>query len=240
MTDQLTALAVDDEAPNLDELAYLLNQDDRIGTVLTAGSGPEALRILRESEVDVVFLDIAMPGLDGLELAGVLARFSQPPAVIFVTAHAEHAVEAFDLHAVDYVLKPVRPERLREAVRRVNHAEPAASAAREDQIAVELGGVTRLINRSDIRYVEAEGDYSRLHTAQGSHLVRVPVSTLEQRWADTFLRIHRSWLVARPHIDHIRETDGRVLVVVAGVELPVSRRHTPALREQLRRTRRGE
>jgi DNA-binding LytR/AlgR family response regulator len=235
----LRILVVDDERPVLDELAYLLERDDRIAEVTCASSGTEALRLLRERDVDAVFLDVAMPGLSGLELAAVLARFRTPPQLVFVTAHAEHAVDAFDLRAVDYLLKPVREERLREAVRRI--VDGGAAAPRDDTIAVELGGVTRLVSRSQVSFVEAQGDYSRLHTATGSHLVRLPISSLEERWRDTgFVRIHRSLLVSLPHVEEIREEDGRVAVLVGGRELQVSRRHTPALREQLRRTRRGE
>jgi DNA-binding LytR/AlgR family response regulator len=236
--DILRVLAVDDERPALDELAFLLDRDERVGEVLTCESGAAALHVLAEREVDAVFLDIAMPGLSGLDLAAVLGRFRTPPAIVFVTAHAEHAVEAFDLHAADYLLKPVREERLREAVRRVR--DEGAGAA-DDTIAVELGGVTRFVARSEVRYVEAQGDYSRLHTAAGSHLVRLPISSLEARWRDAgFLRIHRSLLVALFHVEEIREEDGHVAVVVAGRELQASRRHTPALREQVRRTRRAE
>ncbi|HVX54938.1 LytTR family DNA-binding domain-containing protein [Nocardioides sp.] len=235
----LRILVVDDERPVLDELAYLLERDERIAEVTCAGSGTEALRLLQERDVDAVFLDVAMPGLSGLELAAVLARFRTPPQLVFVTAHAEHAVDAFDLRAVDYLLKPVREERLREAVRRV--VDGGATAPRDDTIAVELGGVTRLVSRSQVSFVEAQGDYSRLHTATGSHLVRLPISSLEERWRDTgFVRIHRSLLVSLPHVEEIREEEGRVAVLVGGRELQVSRRHTPALREQLRRTRRGE
>ena len=231
----MKVLVVDDEAPALGELAFLLDRDPRISRVHTAGSSTAALQCLHEEEIDAVFLDIAMPGLSGLDLAGVLARFKQPPRIVFVTAHAEHAVDAFDLHAVDYLLKPVREERLREAVRRLGDS---AATPQDDTIAVELGGVTRLVNRSQVRYVEAQGDYSRLHTDTGSHLVRVPISALEERWRDAgFLRIHRSTLVALAHVDEIRDDDGRLAVVVAGEELPASRRHAPALREHLRKTR---
>jgi DNA-binding LytR/AlgR family response regulator len=237
--DALRVLVVDDERPALDELAYLLGKDDRIGPVTTCDSAPEALRVLRDEEVDAVFLDIAMPGLTGLELASVLARFKEPPAVVFVTAHQEHAVEAFDLAAVDYVLKPVREERLREAVRRIR--ESGGAPPSEDTIPVELGGVTRFVSRSEVRYVEAQGDYARLHTARGSHLVRLPLTTLEQRWADAgFLRIHRSLLVALAHVDEVRVDGGRCTLLVAGTELHVSRRLTPGLRELLRRHRLGE
>ncbi len=243
---RLSVLVADDEQPVRDELSYLLERDDRIASVTCAASGTEALRILREREFDAVFLDIAMPGLSGLDLAAVLARFKASPRIVFVTAHAEHAVDAFDLDAVDYLLKPVREERLREAVRRVAETGApvptgAVSAAPDDAIAVELGGVTRLVARSSVSFVEAQGDYSRLHTPSGSHLVRLPISSLEERWREAgFIRIHRSLLVALHHVDEIREEDGRVSVIVGGRELQASRRHTPALREQLRRTRRGE
>ncbi|HEX8495642.1 MAG TPA: response regulator, partial [Actinomycetales bacterium] len=116
---QLSALVVDDEAPALSELAYLLGRDDRIGTVLTAGDATQALRQLEGTDVDVVFCDIKMPGLDGLDLARVLARFSRRPQVVFVTAYDQHAVDAFELQATDYVKKPVRPERLAQAIGRV-------------------------------------------------------------------------------------------------------------------------
>jgi DNA-binding LytR/AlgR family response regulator len=180
-----------------------------------------------------------MPGLTGLELVEVLAHFKNPPPVVFVTAHAEHAVDAFDLNAVDYVLKPVREERLREAVRRITEAGRPHPA--DDTIPVELGGVTRFVNRSEIQYVEAQGDYSRLHTATGSHLVRLPIGALEERWAGAgFVRIHRSVLVALGHVDEVRVEAGRAAVVIAGRELQVSRRHTPMLRDLLRRHRQGE
>ncbi|HSX67183.1 LytR/AlgR family response regulator transcription factor, partial [Nocardioides sp.] len=109
---QLRVLVVDDEAPALDELRWLLERDRRISSVRAAGSAAEALRILQEGGVDGVFLDIHMPGLSGLDLAQVLSNFKEPPPIVFVTAHDEHAVDAFELRAVDYVLKPVRQERL--------------------------------------------------------------------------------------------------------------------------------
>ncbi len=229
----MKVLVVDDERPALDELAYLLGRDPRVGTVLTADSAAEALRILHEEKVDAVFSDIRMPGLSGLELAKVLSRYKAAPPVVFVTAHDEHAVDAFELHVVDYVLKPVREERLAEAVRRLvslGVEEPQ----QDDSIAVELGGVTRFIHRSDVRYVEAQGDYARLHTTAGNHLIRVPLTTLEEQWRDFgFVRIHRSHLVSLGHVKEVRMEGGRCTVVVDGEELAVSRRHTKALRDLL-------
>jgi DNA-binding LytR/AlgR family response regulator len=240
----LRALVVDDERPALDELAYLLEHDERIGEVLTSDSATDSLRILQESDVDVVFLDIQMPGLTGLELAQVLSRFRVPPAIVFVTAHEGHAVEAFDVRAVDYVLKPVRADRLAEAVRRVvsvvEGVGDRATAGDDPQVAVERGGVTRFVRRSSISHVEAQGDYARLHTADDSHLVRTPLATLEEEWGDAgFVRIHRSLLVSLAHVREVRMDGGRCTVVVGdpAVELGVSRRHTRELRELLLQNR---
>jgi DNA-binding LytR/AlgR family response regulator len=234
----LRVLVIDDERPALDELAYLLARDDRVGDVLTCDSATEALRVLQDLDVDAVFLDIQMPGLTGLDLAQVLARFRTPPPIVFVTAHEEHAVDAFEIHAVDYVLKPVRQERLAEAVRRVVEGGARTPAGGDEQIPVERGGVTRFVNRSDITHVEAQGDYARLHVRGDSHLLRTPLSTLEQEWGPAgFVRIHRSLLVSLAHVDEVRMDGGRCTVMVAGHELVVSRRHTRELRDLL--TRRG-
>jgi DNA-binding LytR/AlgR family response regulator len=236
----LRALVVDDEAPAREELAWLLERDPRVGAVRVAGSAPEALRALDGEAVDVVFCDVKMPGLDGLDLARVLARFAQRPHVVFVTAYDEHALAAFELRATDYLLKPVRPERLAEAVRRVVQARateqpPDAAPEPDDEtIAVELGGVVRFVQRSGVRYVEAQGDYARLHTAGSSHLVRIPLTTLEERWGNAgFVRIHRSTLVALAHVDEIRIDAGRCFVRLGDTVLQVSRRHTKELRDRL-------
>ena len=234
----LKVLVIDDERPALDELSWLLSQDPRVHDVLTCDSATEALRLLQDLEVDAIFLDVQMPGLTGLELAQVLARFKTPPPIVFVTAHEEHAVDAFELRAVDSVLKPVRPERLAEAVRRVVEGAGHTPASDDEQIPVERGGVTRFLNRSDIRYVEAQGDYARLHTADGSHLLRRPLTQLEDEWGPAgFVRIHRSLLVALAHVDEVRMEGGRCTVVVGDADLVVSRRHTPQLRELLTRSR---
>jgi DNA-binding LytR/AlgR family response regulator len=235
----LRVLAVDDEPPALDELAYLLRADPRIARLHTAPDATEALRILRDHEVDAVFLDIRMPGLDGLELARVLRRFARPPAVVFVTAYEDAAVDAFDLGVVDYVRKPIRADRLAESVRRVVARlvlplSPQPAAGEDVSIPVELAGVTKMLPRSSVRWVEAQGDYARLHTAGGSHLVRVPLATLAERWADAgFVRIHRSYLVQIRLIGELRLTNSGYVVIVDGAELPVSRRHTRELKDRL-------
>ena len=239
----LRVLAVDDEPPALDELAYLLRVDPRVGTVYTAPDATGALRVLRDTEIDVVFLDIRMPGLDGMELARVLTRFSRPPAVVFVSAYDDRAVDAFELGVPDYVRKPVQAERLAESLRRVAGARLAAAhpsvAARRERveeptIPVELAGVTKLLPRSSVRWVEAQGDYARLHTADASHLVRVPLATLAERWSDAgFVRVHRSYLVQLRLITELRLINGGYVVIIDGHELPVSRRHTRELKDRL-------
>lgn len=240
----LDVLVVDDERPAVDELAYLLAQDPRVREVRTCTSATEALQVLQRpgGGVDAIFLDIQMPAFNGLELAGVLSRFRTPPALVFVTAHEEHALAAFELRAVDYVLKPVRAERIAETVGRLaGEAEPTTPVASRDaddlQIPVELGGVTRFVRRGDITHVEAQGDYARLHTSAGSHLVRIPLTQLEAEWAAArFARIHRSLLVNLTHVTELRSEAGRCSVVVTGgTELVVSRRHTRQLRDLLAR-----
>ncbi|MFF6959899.1 response regulator [Streptomyces sp. NPDC008317] len=236
----LQVLAVDDEPPALEDLTYLLRGDRRVGRVLSAGSSDEALRLLEDESVEAVFLDIRMPGLDGLDLVRVLGRFARPPAVVFVTAYEDFAVDAFALKACDYLLKPVGRERLAEAVRRVaavieGNAPGAAPAGRSDErIPVDLGGVTRFIRREDVAYVEAQGDYVRLHAGGHAPLVRIALAVLEERWAQHgFVRIHRGYLVSLRHVEELRSDAGHWTVRVAGGELPVSRRHSRELRDLL-------
>lgn len=235
---QLKVLAVDDERPALDDLAYLLRQHPRIASVTTAGDATEALRWLRDGSFDAVFLDIRMPGLDGLELARIFGRFARPPEIVFVTAFEQHAVEAFELEAVDYLLKPVRPERLSDAIRRLGGNRSGPGDEGHSRIAVETGGRTRLVDRDSIRYVEASGDYVRLHTDQGAFLVRMPISTLEENWREAgFVRVHRRYLVALRHLTELRVRPGGGYVLqVAERELPVSRRHARELRDLLARS----
>lgn len=236
----LNVLVVDDEVPALEELGYLLRRDHRVGSVRTSSSADEAVAALEQEPADVVFLDIRMPGTDGLTLAELIGRAVDPPRVVFVTAYDDHAVAAFGLQAVDYLLKPVDPARLAEAVRRVA-ADPREVEPDDETIPVELGGVTRFVNRSDVHYAEAHGDYARLHTATGSHLVRVPLTALEERWREAgFIRVHRSLLVSVGHIDEMRLESGRCVVRVGDALLTVSRRHTRELRDLLVRRARPQ
>lgn len=233
----LTVAIADDEVPAVEELAFLLGRDARVGTVHRASSGAGVLGILEQHTVDAVFLDIHMPGLSGLDIARAVARSSRPPAVVFVTADEDRAVEAFDLRAIDYLLKPVRTERLAESVRRISELAAGTMPAPE-LITVDQGGMSRVIRRDDVRYVQAQGDYARLHTGGASYLIRIPLNDLERQWADAgFLRTHRSYLVAMDQVRQVRLGGGHASVFVGDAELPVSRRHLATVRDRLEATR---
>ena len=233
----VNVVIADDEFPAVEALAYLLSRDPRIENIYKAMSGAEALRALESQDVDALFLDIHMPALSGLDIARVISRFSRPPAVVFVTADEDQALQAFELAAVDYLLKPVRPERLAESVRRICELIEDGDT-KPEVITVDQGGITKMIRRDEIKYVQAQGDYARLHTAEASYLIRVPLNDLEQQWEDAgYLRIHRSYLVAMNQVQQVRITAGKASVLINGAELPVSRRHLPAVRDKLEANR---
>jgi DNA-binding LytR/AlgR family response regulator len=245
-----SALVIDDETPALDELSYLLRTNFPIAPVHAAQNASDALRRLQERRYDVVFLDVRMPELNGIELGNVLRRFAAPPAIVYVTAYEEYAVRAFDIGACDYLLKPVSRERLRTALERALGPRAALSATgrphapgpppgddSSDLIPVETAGRTRFVSREQVHWVEAEGDYVRLHTADGgAHLVRIPISHLEERWSSHgFIRIHRGYLVSFKHITEFSVTGSVHTVMVAGRTLPVSRRHVRDVRDRILR-----
>jgi DNA-binding LytR/AlgR family response regulator len=249
----LRILVVDDEPPAREYLSRLLRQASTVADVICVDDATAALRHLRDDAVDAVFLDIRMPGLDGMELAHVMARFERRPAIVFVTAHESHAVEAFDVHACDYLLKPVEPARLADALQRIGTGErdvsepssvaPSSAIAHDPyrNVAAERGGRTVIVDRVSVSYVEASRDYSRLHTVDGAYLVRVPISTLEAAWAEHgWVRIHRSYLVSLARIRELHQSSEQGWLVRTGsIELPVSRRNLPALRERMRRSARA-
>jgi DNA-binding LytR/AlgR family response regulator len=237
-TGQVSALVVDDEAPARDQLAYLLQTIPAVGAVHAVGSSSDAIRRLQQHQYDLVFLDVRMPGLDGLEVAQLLQRFAVPPAVIFVTAYEEYAVRAFEVQARDYLLKPISRARLETALDRVLGSELTSPQVSPDRpapaIAVEVGGRTRMVESAQVCWVEAVGDYVRLHLTDGSaHLVRMPISHVEERWSPLgFVRIHRGHLVPVRAITEFAVVGGNHTVTVAGRVLPVSRRHARDVRER--------
>jgi DNA-binding LytR/AlgR family response regulator len=259
MNPGLRVLAVDDERPALDDLARLLDESSSVSEVVLAGSGGEALKVLAERRFDIVFLDVRMPGLDGLELAGVLGRFADPPALVFVSAYEDGAVGAFehDLHPLDYLMKPVSRARIEQALARAQagadvqpargglHAATSAGTAHltdgsgDEIISVERqrGGATRLLQRSTILYLKAEGDYVRIHTDGGRFLIRAALSEFEERWRPHgFIRVHRSYVANLRRAVEIRPElgGGATIVMSDGSEIPVARRQVADLRRRLR------
>jgi two-component system LytT family response regulator len=238
----LRILAVDDVAPALEELRRLLLESPGVADVAVAGEPITALRLIQAGPLDAVFLDISMPGMNGLELASLLARMTDPPVVVFVTAYEEHAASAYGIGALDYLLKPVSAERLAASLVRVRRFAGAADSTPAPSpvdalaaVPVELAGRTRYVRRDDVRFVEAHGDYVRLHTPTGAHLVRIPISRLEEHWQHAgFSRVHRSYLLAVPAVRELRsDLSGGLLAHTDVGDVPVSRRHARELREHL-------
>ena len=245
----LRIFIVDDEAPARERLKELLGDiavELPTSVVGEARHGLEALERLPQSGAQLVLLDIKMPGMDGLEVARHIANLPLAPAVVFVSAHDGHAVEAFELNALDYLLKPVRAERLAASLRKAaGGAAPgkeqlarAAQGPREYISVVERNRIV-LVPLREIVFLRAEQKYVTLRTREREHLIEEPLVALEREFAETFVRIHRNSLVARGAIRGFERAaaDGdeepHWLVVLEGIaeRLPVSRRQWPMLRE---------
>jgi two-component system, LytTR family, response regulator LytT len=245
MTDGLALLAVDDERPALEDLVRMLRASPLVARVEGAASAAEALVALGGAgeAYDGLFLDVRMPGLDGLELARVLRRFEHPPAVVFVSAFDDAAVDAFELAALDYLVKPVSRQRLDDAIDRVRRARGAASAAADERLDADLlpvdmlrGGGTRLLARSSILYLQAHGDYVRVASDEGRFLLRARMAELEARWSGHgFARVHRGYLVNLRRAVEVRpQLNGTAVLVMAdGTEVPIARRQVGELRRRL-------
>jgi DNA-binding LytR/AlgR family response regulator len=246
--ERLRVLAVDDEQPQLQDLARLLRDSPTVASVECAQDGRDALMKLSSQPFDAIFLDVRMPDLDGLELARVLRRFASPPQLVFVSAYESAAVDAFELHALDYLLKPVGRGRLQEALERVAAATQAAapsnghSAQRppsngsESEIVAVANlrspGSTRLIPRSAILYVQSHGDFVRIVVEDGRYLLRTTLTELEHRWAQHgFVRVHRQYLANLHKAVELQPQLGGTALLSFGRDLtvPVARRHVAEL-----------
>lgn len=238
---ELTVLIVDDEPPARSRLRALLEEVGGARVLGEAGNGREAVEQAAATAPDLVLMDIVMPVMDGLEAAQHLASAERAPAVVFCTAYDQHALAAFDAAAVDYLLKPVRAERLAQALDRVRRRGPAAMPARAGQarthLCARLRGNLRLIPVEEVDYLQAEEKYVVVHHAHGADLIEDSLKTLEEEFGGRFLRIHRACLVARDRLAELRRLpDGRVQAVLRGIEatLEVSRRCVPGLRRKVR------
>ena len=241
----LKVFIVDDEAPARERLQELLSDiaaEVPTRVVGEARHGVEAVELIPGSEAQVVLLDIKMPGMGGLEVARHLGTLENAPRIVFVTAHDRHAVEAFELNALDYLLKPVRAERLAGALRKAAVPEAdqlarAADAPREYLSVPERNRIV-LVPVREILFLRAEQKYVTVRTRGREHLIEEPLIALEREFAVRFVRIHRNCLVARAAIRGFERAPGEEdeahwLVVLDGVDerLPVSRRQWPLLRD---------
>ena len=231
-------LVVDDEGPALADLARQLRALSETAEVRTAAGGQEALRTLAERPFDAVFLDVRMPGIDGLELARVLRRFQTPPAVVFVSAYETGAVGAFELKALDYLMKPVSRRRLAEALSRVREARGgAAPRSTDDMVPLPtLRGGTRLVPRESILFLQADGDYVRVICDEERFLMRGRVSDLAERWRPYgFVQVHRGYVANLRRAVEVRPrlNGTATLAFPDGREIPVARRKVAALRKEL-------
>jgi DNA-binding LytR/AlgR family response regulator len=251
-SDGLTILAVDDERTQLEDLARLLRSFPSVEDVECASDAHDALVKVSSERYDAIFLDVRMPDIDGLELGRVLRRFASPPQLVFVSAYDSAAVDAFELRALDYLLKPVSRRRVEEALERVlaavDAAQPVANghtrapqqapAGDGEMIAVAnaRGGSTRLIAREAVLYVQSHGDFVRIVTADGRYLLRTTLGEIERRWEPYgFVRVHRQYVAnlhraveLRPQLRGTAE-----LVFADGQTIPIARRQVHELGRRL-------
>ena len=260
-------LIVDDEAPARARMHDLLSDvaSDFPHTIVgEAGDGRSALDRLAETPADIALIDVQMPGMSGIELARHLGALPDPPAIVFVTAFDEYAVKAFEVHALDYLMKPVRAARLLEALMRVRalgqrsqerQTQAIAAAAREsdqaqgrkrDTIAVVERGRVLLVPVADVVYLKAELKYITIRTADREYLTEEPLVDLENEFADRFIRVHRNALVSRSAIagfervesvgssDAVGEPHWVVTLRNVSERLPVSRRQWPIVKDAMR------
>lgn len=246
MNQTLRALIVDDEALARSRLRTLLG-DCKLPAALVEGeaaNAAQAVELLRRQAYDLALLDIHMPGADGLTLAQTLRTLPHPPALVFVTAHAEHAVQAFELEAVDYLTKPVRLERLQQALQKAerllrSRGDTATNAA-DEVLLIQERGRTERVPLAEVLYFKAELKYITVRTTAKTHILDGALSELEEKYGDRFLRIHRNALVARRAVRAIEKyedpEEGEGWAVrLSGVEemLTVSRRQLAAVREAI-------
>ncbi len=249
MIDPLKVLIVDDEAPARARMRDLLNdiaEQEPTQVVAMVANGAEALRLLDSAEVDVVFADVRMPVMDGVDFARQVAAREDPPGVIFTTAYDEYAVTAFDVAAIDYLLKPVRANRLAEALGKFRRARGAerlveeAGGARLNFSVTERGRIL-LVPVEDVRYLKAELKYVTAHTVERDYVLDESLVQLEEEFGERFLRIHRNCLVARLAVQGVErqggsEGDPHWAVLLEGVDEPlsISRRQWPSVKAALK------
>ncbi|MGN6224963.1 LytR/AlgR family response regulator transcription factor [Pseudoxanthomonas sp.] len=245
----MKVVIADDEPLARERLRALLAEQPGVEVVAEAENGVGALQACAEHKPDVVLLDIAMPGVDGLETARHLAAFDPRPAVVFCTAYDAHALSAFEAAAIDYLMKPIRAERLAAALERArmfiagrangngNGQEPGAPRQIRTHLCARMRGSLRLIPIEEVHYLQAEEKYVVVHHARGEDLIEESLKSLEEEFGDRFVRIHRNCLVARHELVELKRAgDGHVQAILRHGKAPleVSRRCVAGLRETVR------
>lgn len=244
MVEALKILIVDDEGPARSRMRDLLAdiiQDEPTELVGLAGNGVEALRMLESCHADVVLADVRMPVMDGVELARHLAQLPSPPAVVFTTAYDQYAVEAFEVAAMDYLLKPVRASRLADALQKVRKARSLnqdataglSSEGRRHFSVVERGRIV-LVPLAEVLFLRAELKYVTAGTAEHEYLLDESLVHLEEEFGERFVRVHRNCLVARDAVVGVeRDDDGQWVILLRNcpTRLPVSRRQWPIVKQ---------
>jgi two-component system response regulator AlgR len=241
----MNVLIVDDEQLARQRLRHMLSTMD-YKVIGEAETGEQALKQSQLNHPDIVLMDIRMPGMDGLEAASYINRLDNPPAIIFTTAYSDHALSAFENHAVDYLLKPIKQDLLLkalEAAKRVTRAQLSNLRATTDdgarsKICVKIRGALELVPAEDIIYFKADQKYVTLRTADHEYLIEEALKALETEFANRFLRIHRNALVAVDRINGLaKNKEGHACITFTEVDdlLEVSRRHLPDIRSRLRK-----
>jgi two-component system response regulator AlgR len=238
-------LIVDDEAPARDRLIHMVSSIDSMETSGQASNGLEAVRMVQDSHPDVVLMDIRMPGMDGLEAARHLSEMDEPPAIIFTTAYSEHALEAYDANAVDYLVKPIRQEKLEKSLAKARKLTKAQIAALNietnntgrSHICARIRGNLELIPVDEIVYFQADQKYITVRHLGGEVLIEDALKNLETEFEDRLIRIHRNALVSTKYITGMEKNiDGRFVVSFKEIEdkLEISRRHVAEVRKFLK------
>jgi len=235
----MKVLIVDDEAPARDRLRRLLGKLEQVQIVGEAGDGKAALDANDKLRPEVILLDIRMPGLDGIATAHELAKRDEPPAVIFTTAYSEHALEAFEAEAVDYLVKPVRQERLQKALERLQKrglvSEPEAEC--RQHLTVRKQGGLHLLAVDDILYFQADNKYVSAYLVDREELLEESLKQLEAEFGERLLRVHRNALIQLDALEGIeKDAEGRCYVTLHNVGRgpEISRRHLPEVRKILK------
>ena len=239
----MKVLIVDDEKLARDRISRMLADVEGYDVVGEAGHGMQAVEECQRAQPDVVLLDIRMPGMDGLEAARHLMQMEEPPAVVFCTAYEEHAIEAFNVQAVGYLLKPVRREDLVNVLRSAKRANKAQLAAlmeqdgdRRSHISARTRRGIELIPIDDVRFFQADQKYVTVRHGDGELLIDETLRELEDEFGERFVRVHRNALVASRFIEGLeRDENGHFQIRMRGVDerVDISRRHLSAVRKYI-------